>query len=223
MVNHKYFKEITILLVLSLCIAIFIYFLSARVSDQILPTTMNSNISVEQADEARTKVPTTESTCCTEEQSLASYQEMIAQFDSETENIKTYQNTKYGFTFNYPANWALKEGRKLIPSTQDYTYEVTLTNTKDFPLRKQSVITVVLHPNTEEDWMNGGGEGVEDVYMQLKNTSSGETMKFGVYQETGIGLFYEKADDEVYKEKFYAEGAKASRSFGTVIKSLKAL
>lgn len=217
-----YNKKVLIIVVLALIAAglitaLYINVQSTKNSTEILNTVPQLSSPTVQTPQTENK--SVENTCCTEEQTLASYQEELDKFNYDKSQTDTYNSVGYGFSFDYPKGWTLKQGVKLENWYGKYYYAVELTNTKDFPLRKKEEIAVLLTP--KDNWMEAGGEGVSEYYRKLTNASTGKPMYMAIYHVWGIGDFYDRSNDKAYLEKFYAEGEKANNAFMTVAKSLR--
>jgi hypothetical protein len=160
-------------------------------------------------------------TASTDDEAAILSQEVLKDFKYDKGNVETYTDKAKGFSFDYPKGWTAQANAKLDKgSAFNNDYAVLLSNTKDYPLRKNPRILVLISPRNE--WILGGGEGSSEIYSKLINAKTGQPMYMTVSLEWGIGDFYDAKHTEEYLKAYYAEGDKENQAFYTVAKSLKA-
>ena len=134
-------------------------------------------------------------------------------------DVQTYENKEWGFKFSYASNWQIEQGAKYNFSPKPLLY-LKLVNTKDFPIRGQQYIEVMLVK--QSDWKIPGGEIHQETFKQIQNSKKNQTLYFNLYQSGSIADFYDHdQNDKLFFDAFYQEGKTASDQLKSVSGSLQ--
>lgn len=145
--------------------------------------------------------------------------EELAKFQYDKNTLKTYKNLDYGFSFDYPKDWNIEAGADVNNAINTgVIFRVLLT--KNYATAGQQKIEIYL--SVKENWKQGGGEGTNDQFIQMKNLITKEAMYFNLYNFGDSKWFYDHIGDTKYQDKARAEVDTANEAFKIVIKSFKA-